>query len=215
MSYSILYYTANRPKPELAEYVRSCIDAIREPESQTVCVTHDRVNWGDVEIVRGKVECGLSDQYRQILAGIDACEHDTVFLAEDDVLYPPGHYEWRANGRRLLAYDLHMCRMNELGFWPDFRQIDSGCCGSKRAIKEAAEWKLGELDAGRRVRWSELGAESPSTARTVDVSTKYPFLDVRWGGNLTGRREAREGKYHIKLPFWGEHKALAERIGLK
>lgn len=96
MSYSILYYTANRPAPELASYVRECIDQSRDVDSQTVCVSHHRVGWGNVEIARGDVPCCLADQYKQILAGLEACEHDTIFLAEDDVLYPPGYYAYRA-----------------------------------------------------------------------------------------------------------------------
>ena len=55
--YTILYYTANRPGPALATKVRELIDAARHPDSQTICVTHAPVDWGDVNVERidGKV----------------------------------------------------------------------------------------------------------------------------------------------------------------
>ena len=216
MSYSILYYTANKPQKELADYVRECIDESREPSSQTVCVTHSRIGWGNVEIVRGTdVVCGLADQYDQILIGLEACEHDTVFLAEDDVLYPPGHFAWRANGRYVLSYNYSMARMNKDGFWLDPRMIDSGCCGQRQCIKDAAQFKKGQSDQGERIRWSELGSESPQARNAERHNTPIPFIDVRWGGNLTGYREARPGYYLDKLPHWGNHTTLAHAMGLK
>lgn len=211
--YSIIYYSANRPPEKLARCVRDQIDAARTIQSQVVCVSHRPIDWPRAKcIVRPDAKPGLDDQFLQQLAGLEAASYPFCFFVEDDCLYPRGYFA-PAKMQWQICYDWNVWRMNANGAWPDARMIESGCCGQKSVLLAGIKFKLAERAAGRRVKWSEIGAESLLTPLVQRHDTERPYIDIRWGGNLTGMRDD-PSKYQADIPYWGSHADVCERLGL-
>jgi hypothetical protein len=223
-SYSVIYYTAHKPHDKLAEAVRQSIEDAMSPEAELICVSWFPVKWerASTLIVTGERPPemgGHENQFKQMLYGLQAATNDVCFLAEDDVLYPGGAWDWYTGINQpqdsALAYNLNVWRMNEIGAWPTPQMVDSCCAGIKRILIEACQFKLAQIARGERIKWSELGKETPCDELVTLCKAQHPTIDIRWGGNLTGRREAPQGGNRIELPYWGSHAALCERVGIE
>jgi hypothetical protein len=210
MSVSILYYTDNRVHqiaPKLAAMVRQCIDDARPKGSELIVVSQEEIAWGDVDAVVGTMPRCLLSMYRQMLVGLRMAANDQVYMVEHDVLYPPHHFDGPdVDG---IGFNINCVRMTAAGYIPHQKPIGSGCMGTRDALIAAVEHRMEQIDRGERVKWSELGVGH--MPHEVYIG-RFPFLDVRYGGNLTGDRAA--AKYASSVPYWGEHSELATKAGL-
>ena len=57
-------------------------------------------------------ERGPLTMFRQILAGLEACEADIVYLAEHDVLYHPSHFEFTPERDDLFYYNNNLWKVD-------------------------------------------------------------------------------------------------------
>ena len=217
--YSIVYYTANKPPPKLAEYCRKQIEKAKHPVAEIVCVTWQELGWGDQEIVTGVPASGggLRNLFWQLLVGLRKARYDHVYLAEDDVLYPAGAFDWSITPHPLpgIYYNLNLCRMNSHGFWPTPQRVNSACAGHRKTLLQATDFKLDQIRRKERIRWSELGKDTNCDELVVDYCSVYPQVDVRWGGNLTGTRKAPGELYGDRVPFWGLHSEMMVKLGME
>jgi len=150
--------------------------------------------------------------YRNILDGLELARSDIVYChAEADCLYPPS--QWREENCEpgVIYYTNNMWRLNSEGAWPDNRTPSlSGMVADLNTTWGAIEEKYDQAMNGERIKWAEPGLGDCWTWQWAERD--LPYIDVRWGGNLTGYRESQE--YYQQIPYWGDVKQLQERLGL-
>ena len=93
MNACCLYYTAHRHAPEIEAACRAQLDRARG-DLPLVAVGLEPFSYGDVTVVLN-LEPGPLTLHKQILAGLQVIDADTVFFCENDILYGPSHFEFR------------------------------------------------------------------------------------------------------------------------
>lgn len=156
--------------------------------------------------------CGADDKrthsniYRKILSGLDDVpDNGPVFLAEHDVLYPPGYFDLRAlpDG---VGYNTNIVILTMHGFFPAGAGMRlSNAVGRRDDLRCAIERKLDEAERGTVV-WAE-----PYAAWWW--SSDLPTVDVRGTWNFTGTRTSEQ--YSESDPYWGPASAYYSFFGLQ
>jgi hypothetical protein len=235
MSFTVIYYTDSNLHPPLwrkciGQLDAAIIDAAEsEPCPPEVIALGNRhmpelPGWWQQHEVHGVH--GLHDCYTKIVRGLMLAQHNTIFLAEHDVLYPVGYFD---HSPRAGAFDYcrSVFRQNVHGFFPWWcnrhRPTLTSCVSASRALlcEEFAArlaWVSAsdKYPAGRRivvdepgVYWQEwLTDGQPIVARPefYDLDEGSSIIDIRHGHNLTGMRESET--YLDHLPYWGSHADL-------
>jgi hypothetical protein len=162
----------------------------------------------DKNLLYGNGNPGLMSLYHMVEMGLQEASADCVYPhVEADCLYPEGYFQYFGGG---IGYHMNKWRMNSEGAWPDSRWPSfSGCVGNRDFIRDLIEMKLSALKNGDKVKWCEpCNREGEYTY----LWNERPYIDVRWGGNMTGDRK---GDYQQVIPYWGRVDYLQEMVGLK
>lgn len=157
---------------------------------------------------------------RALLAGLNALDDlpvlpEWVYLCEHDVLYVGDHFglhQVETGGR--LVYDTRVVRLTPRGWlrYDGGFGLQSGLCAERECLRAVVESRLEGLASGERYRWGELGRED-GFGRVVRQVTREgrACVDLRWGGNLTGARNAPG--VHASEPGWGDWRAVWRELG--
>ncbi len=211
---SIVYYTSNTAsRPVLT----TCFEKLRRHgEDRELVVVSQQPNEmysraDRLEIV-GTGELSYQGLYSQALTGVELARCDTVFLVEDDVLYPEGYFDFVPANRFRFHYNTHLFIMNHHGFMATDHAFTSNCCGDRELTAHAIRQRLRVLRAGREIEWAEPGVGGHDDFTFERRESRFPVVDVRHGANLTGNRVSDE--YLDRIDYWGEHRRLAVALGL-
>lgn len=209
MSISVIYTPHHRMPLQLYDWaVKYLIEATHGNEFIIV--------WDHVVIVNGEhytrtppdFQSKHHMMYAAIMAGLEYASGDIVYPhCEADCLYPMGHFtDDVVNGQ--VCYTRNMWRFNNRGAWEDNRWPSlSGMCADKETAIEALTPFLKKAEQAERIRWSEPGLEDN---HFTWVERPHPYLDVRWGGNITGYRDSPNAQDMI--PYWGDHTKMCKRL---
>jgi hypothetical protein len=205
---SIIHTTHDRLPEKLQNAVISQLERVKPANAELIIVSETAIDRGDKNVVLEKAKPSLETLYDCVLEGIKASRGDCIYPhAESDCLYPEGYF---LNLRGGINYNMNMWRMNTEGAFPDYRWPSfSGCVGDRDSILRAVENKLWHIQAGRKIKWCEPEFESKNYGT---IWHDRPYVDIRWGGNLTGDRK---GEYQQEIPGWGRVDYLQEMVGLK
>ena len=106
---TVLYYTSNT----ISDYfMKNMQDQLKISVGDTpiVCVSQKPMTFGTVNICVGVIGRSAYNIYKQVLIAAKAAETEYCATAEDDVLYPPEHFEYRPKGD-VFAYDTNKWSM--------------------------------------------------------------------------------------------------------
>ena len=158
---------------------------------------------------------GLQSMFRNVLTGLGQLAPDTdiVFIAEHDVLYPPGYFtDIDGDGRGRLVYYGPGMFVSKNGFWPRRPPFPlSTLHGYVNVVTKAIQKKFDVVAAGERLLCAE-----PCLVDGFAVQHRIgdlPYIDIRWGGNYTEDRESVQG-YQIEACHCGLASELWERLGM-
>lgn len=206
---SIVYYTNNILPHALW---RRCWDQLQDVASghELIVVSRDPMPCANNIVVGPKMPC-LTSMYEQILAGVQAATHDTVYLAEHDVLYPAGYFDAERRGGRCY-YNSNVIRMSVDGFYAYEQgrtpvQVLSQGSFARRDLERMARERVKRSRDGHRYTWAEFD-ELPYE----EVQHQFPAIDIRHGANLSGGRRAKAVR--MSDPYWGPHADLSAACGL-
>jgi hypothetical protein len=185
---SILYLTDNSLDEKLAKF---CLDQlwIRTKDIPVIIVSQKPVICDNYKnIVIGEIGRSWMSLYKQILAGIDACETDYIGIAEHDNLYCPEHLQWIPPTDDTFYYN-HNCWLVQWGgnhpelngmysYWPKRYALSQMVC-HKDLLRKSTEEVMNLLNMGlkteRGMKWyGEPGLISDTYKAFVEASSGRP-----------------------------------------
>lgn len=206
----IVYYTDNRLNVRLARAAQKQIRNVGVPI--TSVSLKPMPGFGKNVVLPHKR--GILTMFRQILAGLEACNAETVFFCEHDVLYHPSHFEFEPERDDVYYYNTNVWRVRLAdGFavrTDDCRQT-SGLCARRellighyreriRRCEEARDNRDGLNAAQKRLAhrvhdgyaWG-MGFEPGTHGRPERIDdyrsdrweSTFPNVDIRHGGNVS------------------------------
>lgn len=205
----IIYYTCNTHDPAIDELCRRHLSKAGLPI--TVVSLNKDLDFGDQQI-RIDGERSPLMLHKQVLAGLKACNYDTVFLAESDVIYHPSHFDFEPKENDIYYYNVNVWKLR----WSDGfcirtnnSQQVSGICASKELLLNFFKKRVQEIEEKGFDRHYE-----PQEGKRENYQSKVPNVCIRHDHNLTqskwSPKDFRNKKYAEgweessveKLPGW-------------
>jgi len=207
----IVYYTDSQLDPAIALPVQTWIERAGLPITS---VSLAPLDFGNNIVLAG--ERGVESMFRQILAGLEACEADIVFLAEHDVLYHPSHWLFTPERDDTFYYNTNAWKVRAAdghAVWTDDLQQVSGLCAYRELLLRFYRKKLEQVEAGRFDRHFEPGPKCGNW-QASNWQSPFPNVDIRHGQNFTRTKwspeEFRNPQYAVGwreadiVPWWGQ-----------
>lgn len=151
---SILYLTDNSLDEKLAEFCRKKLKY-----DKIISVSQRPIKFGK-NVCVGEIGRSWMSLYKQILAGIEACETPYIGIAEHDCIYAPEHLNWLPLRDDTFYYN-HNCWLVQWGgnhpelngmysYWPKRYALSQLVC-HKDLLKQSTEEILNLLEMGLKV----------------------------------------------------------------
>lgn len=223
----MVYYTDNRPDPKLLEIVRKQISKCANGH-KIVSVTLKPTEFGKNIVL--PLERGYLTMFKQILAGIEACDSEIIFLVEHDVLYHPSHFEFTPPRKDVFYYDENRWFVDANDGKALFYNAKSTSmlCAYRELLLEHYRKRVERVEKeGFSYRLGFEPGNHPYP-RGVDNYTSeawmapFPSIDIRHEKNLTITRWTKDGfrnkknlyawKEADEVPGWGRTKGRFQEI---
>jgi hypothetical protein len=186
---AIITYTDNVLEESIA---KACQKQMLKVGLPIYNVSLKPMDFGTVKIVI-PLERGYLTFFKQVVAGLEACKEDIVFMCDHDLLYHPSHFDFIPPKRDVFYYNLNVWRIRSTDGYAihyDAKQSNMYCAYRELVIDNYR----------KRVKWVEkngwnniLGFEPGTQKRVPEFNndksetymSEYPSLDIRHGKNLT------------------------------
>jgi len=200
---SIILYTDNKaPESVFSKVVQLLTSSGYGHE--IICVSHFPIP-GLPEVVKNitvgeKPRC-LASIYEQILTGLNVARFPYVYLAEHDVLYPPGYFDGHGIRLNKITYNRNVLRFCKFGFYRHREAGDvlSQLSGPKERLKTAFKRLYEGAKSGDKIKLAEPPGEASRQSMT-------PSVDIRYGGNFT--KHHYPPKFESLAEFWGTRQQM-------
>jgi glycosyltransferase involved in cell wall biosynthesis len=220
-SKGLVYYTDNRLDEKIFKATQQQIERGRNGY-ELVSVSLKPVEFGqNITLDR---ERGYLTMFKQILAGLEACEADIIFLVEHDVLYHPSHFEFMPSKEDVFYYNENTWKVDASSGQALFyyTKQTSGLCAYRSLLLEHYRKRVELVEKNGFSR--KMGFEPGSHGRKERVDdykaerwmSEYPNVDIRHKQNLTPSRwrqdQFRNQRYcqgwtmADEVPGWGQTK---------
>lgn len=190
----IIYYSDNRPAPEILAACRRSIEASGLP---IVAVTLKPIDWPAARNIVLPLERGYLTMFRQILTGLEALDTDLVFFTEHDVFYSPLHFRFTPPRRDTVYYSQSVWKVDAVTGRTLFYRVNqtSGICADRLLMVEHYRKRIARVEVEGHHR--RMGFE-PATRKIrhggIDDlpfetwESPQPNIDIRHGLTLTPNR---------------------------
>lgn len=219
---TLVYYTHNVIPDRLRDAVLRRLDVVAEnmrADKMAVVANFIRMpgsGWRQEFKARGFAGDGAGlDQDSRIVHGCTHATTDLVALVEHDVLYPETYLQGAPLDEIAAGhwwYDVNVMRVNRHGYFTGSEIVTSCMIAPREQVAEHFGRRVSYRRAGNRIVWDEPGKDLESIHGLRRYVGLRPVLDVRWGGNMTGMREARGGYYRTTIEGWPEHSELWREV---
>jgi glycosyltransferase involved in cell wall biosynthesis len=223
----MVYYTDNRLDPRIMDVVQK--------QLQQCCNGHQIISVSLKPIDFGKnitlpLERGYLTMFKQILAGIEACDSEIIFLVEHDVLYHPSHFDFTPPKKDVFYYDENRWFVDAVSGRALFYNAKSTSmlCAYRSLLIEHYRKRVDRVQKeGFTYRLGFEPGNHPFP-RGVDhygseaYLAKFPSIDIRHGKNLTASRWTKEEFRNKKnlyawteadeVPGWGKTRGCFNQI---
>jgi hypothetical protein len=176
------------------------------------------------------LERGPLTMFKQILAGLEACDADIVYLAEHDLLYHPSHFEFTPERTDLFYYNNNVWKVDAESGRALFHYSNhtSQLCAHRSLLLEHYRERVRRVEAEGFSR--RIGFEPGTTKRKERIDDYWhetwmspiPNIDIRHRHNLTQSRwrkdQFRNQRYtkgwteSDSVPGWGKTKGRFKEI---
>ena len=189
----IVYYTDNRGDPAILETVRKKIDTSRNGH-ELVSVSLQPIDFG--KNITLPLERSRLAMFKQILAGLETCSSDVVFLCEHDVLYHPSHFDFIPPRKDVYYYNENVYKVDAktgqaVFYWT---KQTSGLCAYRELLLEHYRKRVAKVEAegyDHSLGYEPGNHPPPRGLDNVPAKrwmSEVPNVDIRHGCNLTATR---------------------------
>lgn len=217
----VVYYTDNRLDETI---MQACQNQLQHSLNghRLVSVSLKPLDFGDN--IALNLERGYLTMFKQILAGLEACEADVVFLCEHDVLYHPSHFDFIPPDRTKVYYNTNVWHLRASdGHAVHYTaKRTSQLCAYRDVLLEHYRKRVALVEQSGFSRKMGFEPGSHNRAERVDDlksdvwTSEYPNVDIKHGQNLTparwhpsqfrDKRNCRDWLEADEIPYWGKVK---------
>lgn len=221
----IVYYTDNRAPKDIHSVVRQSLLKARANGISHVVTSgiSEKPDFGDFSFYMPEFERCYLTMFKQMLAGIENCHADIIFLCEHDVIYHPSHFNFTPCRDDVYCYNENVYQINtETGktvYWRAKRA--SQLCAFRDLLVEHYRKRVAIVEEqGFTMRMGFEPGTHRRAERVDDYGSEswispYPNLDLKHGKNLTRAKwsplDFRNKKNCIEwkdvkdeIPGWGK-----------
>lgn len=219
---TIVMLTANRvPKGWAQWHKEKLLEAANG--APIITISREPLDWG-INILQTE-PYGISNIYFQLLRGAKVAETDFIGVAEDDILYPRVHFEYRP-ALDTFAYNMNRFNVFTWGkptyFWKN-RMGNSTLIASRQLTIEALEERFNKYPHGTpHGLTGELGRPNVDeklglTARKSEwfaTQASIVKIDHELGMDRLARTH-RKGKGILQaydIPYWGKAEDIVKKF---
>ncbi len=208
-SKAVIYYSHNQGDKMLFQYCFRQL-LVSSGEIPIIAVTHSSISGAFKNIVTGDLPYNLSSILYQMKLGLEATDADVVFLAEHDVLYPPGYFDVEPRLETVVCYQTYIYSINKQYCWrhPPQKILSQVVCWRKWLLQCVNR----NLHALKQPGHCVAAEFKPPHFDVIGFANSLPSVDIRHGHNFT--KMACDGEYCYDIPYWGDHKSIAKQLGL-
>lgn len=166
---------------------------------------------------------GIVSMYKQQIAALESIKDRFAFNLENDVLCHPGRFDFVPPEDTVFYYQENIYELTPFGYLRHngmgYCQMVANCNLWENHLRE----RLAAMESGAyHLALCEPGREHPQDCARVKARryrAEVPDLGVRHGHNCSGSRDpGRAGRkiemYVPNIPYWGNYKALLEKMEL-
>lgn len=227
MDKAVIYYTDNSLDPKFERFCQEQLTlALRDVKCHLISVSQKPIHFG-YNICVGDIGRSWASLYTQLLEGIRQVNASIIYLAEHDCLYTPEHFAFTPSERGVFYYNTNhwFVQLKNGIYGYRYRIPMSQCVGFKEDFIEAVTERLAIAKQGFQIRKGIMGAgefgicdnriafvgwqHEGKSFDAEEFRTTLPNIDIRHGGNFTGRRKT--DKQTMTLPHWGEFLPLYDK----
>ena len=193
----MIYYSDCTLDEKIAKPVRDQLLKISQEKSvPIVSATLKKMDFGVNNIHFPSLKKGYPAMFKQIVAALEHSTADIIFFCEHDVLYHPTHFDFTPQDKNTFYYNQNVWFLRTTdghALHYDVNQL-SGLCGYREELlthfreryeliqKEGFSRKMGfEPMTHNRIKWKNV-------FKLGTWKSKYPNIDIRHTGNVTGQR---------------------------
>ena len=219
---TIIFLTANRVPKKWAEFQKEkLLEAVGS--SSVITMSMEPLDWGTNILQNGSY--GASNIYFQLLRGAKVATTDYIGVAEDDMLYPKEHFEYRPPSDT-FAYNMNRFSLFTWGkptyFWKD-RVSNSTLIASRQLTIEALEERFNKYPNRTPDKITgELGRQNVEDALGLTHRKMAWFSTdtsvIRVDHEYSIDRVAREHRKKMgilrayDIPHWGKAEELVKKF---
>lgn len=212
---TIIFLTANRVPKEWVKFHRSVLEkAIGK--SSVITISKEPVDFG-INVLQTEPESG-SNVFFQLLQGAKLATTEYIAVAEDDTLYPPGHFDLRPP-KGTVAYNLNRWVINLAKKKPCYyfahKTVNASLIGPRELVIQTLEERYSKYPngtpdklTGEIGRWEIENGLGIKRVKKVTLETEIPIIQFKHNyrrlevGDVGGT--STRGVKSIELPYWGK-----------
>lgn len=219
-SLTVIYYTANVVSPRWEQFVmcqlRKSINGL-----PLITVSQKPMSYGE-NVCVGDIGQSHLNIYRQMLVGAKAAKTRYVAFVEDDILYPPDHFQFRPSRDDVAAYNMHKWALYTWMRPPCFNTSSyrrtTGCIIARDMFIEAMEERFARWpgDTAPLSHFTEVGRHEQQLGVKVRKSEEFRsnnphvvvFHEMALGWKHLGKRKRPGEERPFEIPYWGRAEDL-------
>lgn len=219
---TIIYLTANKVPKKWAEFHKEkLIEAAGT--SPIITISREPLDWG-INLLQTE-PYGISNIYYQLLKGAKSASTDYIGVAEDDILYPKEHFEYRPP-LDTFAYNMNRFNVFTWGkptyFWKN-RMANSTLIAPRKLTIKALEERFSKYPNGTPPSFTgELGRSNIEDKLGVtrrkstwfSTETSVIKIDHELGIDRLARTH-RKGMGILRaydIPYWGKAEDIVKQF---
>lgn len=228
----IVYYSGCYSDEKLLEACRKRLEEVAG-DMPIVAVTLKPIKWDRAKCIDLDWEPSALTLFQQILAGLEAIDTDVVFMAEDDMIYHPSHFEFIPPDKETYFYNENTWKVDlssgQSLFY--YTKQTSGLCAYRSLLVEHYRKRVAKVKKDGFSRHMGFEPGCHAEPRGVDNfpakrwMSDVPNIDIRHSNNWTANRWFKEqfrSERSIRgwtkgesVPGWGITKGRIKEIVFK
>ena len=218
---TIIMLTANKVPKKWAQFHKEkLLEAAGS--SPIITISREPLDWG-MNLLQDE-EYGVSNIYFQLLKGAKKAVTDYIAVAEDDILYPKEHFEYRP-AKDTFAYNMNRFNLFTWGkptfFWK-YRMTNSTLIASRELVIEALEERFKKYPPSTSNRIGELGRATferrlgLTEHKSIWFSTAASVISIDHELGLDNLAQRHRKKMEIlrsyDIPHWGKAEDIIKKF---
>ncbi len=210
---TIIYYTSCNEQPEFEKKIIDNLLAV-SGDIPIISVSRKPIDFG-LNIYVGEQPICYSNEWKQLLIGLQNANTEFCIAAESDCLYPPDYFKFipPVNNKVYRYGNVWAFWENRRKFWKKPKCEGAQICGTQFWIERL------ELMLGGDMGWQPMDNPARMVAGLFEEEDWYPYIGdpvitFKTKRNISNKTSLSKVPSRTTLPYWGDANELYKRMFL-